>query len=207
MLEIVRNIALGISLAAPIGPVNVEVIRRGLGRGFLPAFSLSRGAASADTTYLLLIFFGLSSVINISVVKTLIWTFGAMVLIYLGYQSVKESLGNVVLDRAGTRSGRNSYVAGYIITISNPMTIVWWVGVFGAVLGSSIRDASRVAALSNSLTIIVGVIAWFFTLSLLLHWGRRFINETAMRYISLIAGLVLIGFGVHFGYRAIASRI
>lgn len=205
MLDIVQNIILGISLAAPIGPVNIEVIKRGSKHGFLPAFSLSLGAASADTTYLLLIFFGLSSLLDISAVKTLIWVFGAIILVYIGYQSLKEYFGKIDLEKAGSRSGGSSFVAGYLITVSNPMTIVWWIGVFGAILGSSVQDVSRVTALLNSLTIIVGVLMWFLTLSLLLHWGKRFINETAMRYISLIAGIVLIGFGVHFGYRALIS--
>lgn len=72
MTDIIRNIILGISLAAPIGPVNIEVIRRGLNFGFFPAFLLSIGAASADTTYLLLIYFGLSSFIKVPIIKTLI---------------------------------------------------------------------------------------------------------------------------------------
>lgn len=203
MLDVIQNIILGISLAAPVGPVNVEVIKRGLKHGFFPAFLLSLGAASADTTYLLLIYFGLSNFINIPMVKTSIWIFGAIVLLYLGYQSIKEYFEKLDLEKSKVKTRRNSFAAGYMITISNPMTIVWWLGVFGAILSSTIQTVTKTTALLNSLTIIVGVVLWFFALSILLHWGKRFVNEKTMRCISIITGLILIGFGLYFGYNAV----
>lgn len=164
MVDIIQEIILGISLAAPIGPVNVEVIRRGLRHGFLSALLLSLGAATADTTYLLLIYFGLSNFINIPLIKTSIWVFGAIVLLYLGCLSVKEYFDKIYFQKTNPKAGRNSFIAGYLITISNPMTIVWWLGVFGAIIGSSIQMVSKTAALLSSLTIIIGVILWFFIL-------------------------------------------
>lgn len=205
MLNLIQNIILGISLAAPIGPVNIEVIKRGLKHGFLPAFLLSLGAAAADTTYLLLIYFGLSKFINIPIVKTYIWFFGAIVLLYIGYLSVKEFFNRIDLENSNQKASRNSFIAGYLITISNPMTIVWWLGVFGAIIGSSIQNVSKTTALIGSLTIILGVLLWFFALAILLHFGKRFINEKTMRHISMFAGIILIGFGLYFGYNAIVS--
>jgi len=112
MLDVIQKIILRISLAAPVGPVNVEVIKRGLKHGFFPAFLLSLDAASADTTYLLLIYFGLSNFINIPVVKTSIWIFGAIVLLYLGYQSINEYFEKLDLEKAKVKTRRKSFVAG-----------------------------------------------------------------------------------------------
>ena len=205
MTDIIRNIILGISLAAPIGPVNVEVIRRGLNFGFFPAFLLSIGAASADTTYLLLIYFGLSSFIKVPIIKTLIWVFGGFVLLYLGFRSIKIFKVKVELNKSVPKTGRNSFISGYLITISNPMTIVWWTGVFGSILGTSIYNVSKTIALLNSLTIIIGVILWFFALSLILHWGKRFFKEKYVKYVNLTAGIILVGFGLYFLYNAVSA--
>jgi threonine/homoserine/homoserine lactone efflux protein len=205
MTDIIRNIILGISLAAPIGPVNIEVIRRGLNFGFFPAFLLSIGAASADTTYLLLIYFGLSSFIKVPIIKTLIWIFGGFVLIYLGYQSIKNFKVKVKLNKSVPKIGKNSFITGYLITISNPMTIVWWIGVFGSILGTSIYNVSKTIALLNSLTIIIGVILWFFILSLVLHWGKSVFKEKHIKYVNLTAGIILVGFGLYFLYNAAFS--
>jgi threonine/homoserine/homoserine lactone efflux protein len=203
MLNIIQNILLGISLAAPIGPVNIEVIKRGLKYGFWPAFLLSLGAATADSTYLIVIYFGFYNLLDIPIVKTIIWFFGTIVLLYLGYLNIKEHFDKFEFQNADLKGSKNAFIAGYLITISNPMTIVWWLGIFGAVMGSSIQNASKTVALLNSMTIIIGVVLWFFTLSLLLHWGKRFVNEKMMKYISTVAGVVLIGFGLYFGYNAV----
>ena len=203
MLTIFSNIILGISLAAPVGPVNIEVIKKGLQYGFFPAFLTSLGAVSADTTYLILVYLGLAHFIAIPLVKGMIWCLGAVVLLYLGYGSVKTSSETLVTR---DEKPRNSFITGYMITISNPMTIVWWLGVFGSLL-ASMGDISRINAFLNSLTIVIGVVLWFLALSLLLHWGRRVVNETTTRYISVVAGIVLIGFGLYFGYNVISLII
>ena len=52
MNEIVRNILLGLSLAAPLGPSSVAVIQNGLKWGFRRAFLTGTGVTLADTTYL-----------------------------------------------------------------------------------------------------------------------------------------------------------
>jgi threonine/homoserine/homoserine lactone efflux protein len=204
VINIIQNILLGISLAAPIGPVNIEVIKRGLSNGFFPAFTLSLGAASADTTYLILIYLGLSKFIHIPLVKSIIWIFGGVVLMYLGFLSIKEFCQKINLKSSAPKLNKNSYLAGYMITISNPMTIIWWLGVFGSILGTTVNSSLKLVALLSSLTIIVGVVVWFFILSVLLHWGKRFINETSLRRVSLIAGLILMGFGLYFEYSAIS---
>ena len=207
MLQILQNIVLGISLAAPIGPANIAVIKRGLKYGFLPAFLVGLGVVSADATYLLLIYFGLSNFINIPLVRIAIWIFGALVLFYLGYGSIKEYFGKINLEDSKIKEGSNSFIIGYMVNISNPMTIVWWVGVFGSILSSSIQNVSQTMALLNSLTILIGVLSWHFFVAVSLHWGRRLINESMMKYISLVFGLVLIGFGCYFGYNAFISII
>ena len=47
-IEILNKILLGVTLAAPIGPVSLEMIQRGLKSGFLSSFVVRLGAAVAD---------------------------------------------------------------------------------------------------------------------------------------------------------------
>src|SRR5437764_198584 len=46
-----RGCLLGIGAAAPIGPVNVEIARRTLRRGFRAGFALGCGAVTVDVGY------------------------------------------------------------------------------------------------------------------------------------------------------------
>lgn len=203
MNDVLRNVLLGISIAAPIGPASLAVIQNGLRRGFLRAFLTGLGITMADASILLVIFFGLSSFVHLPLFRVLIWTLGAIVLLYLGTQSIRESLGKIDLERTTVPTTGNPLWVGYMVNISNPLAIVWWAGIFGSLLGASAGRAAKLDALLSCSTILVGILCWHTTMSLLTHWGKRFLNERTARYILVIAGLALILFGIRFAYNAI----
>jgi threonine/homoserine/homoserine lactone efflux protein len=199
---LVQNILLGLSLAAPIGPVNLEIIKRGLNSGFRQAFLTGCGAMCADTTYLILIFFGLTAFLNFAFLKIFLGVLGSLILIYLGIMSAREYFkANTAETRR--RLFNSSFVTGYVLAISSPMTIVWWTGVFGALLASQTHIQTSASAFFSCLSILLGCFLWVLSLALALHFGKKIINEKITRLISLVAGCFLIVFGIYFLYRAL----
>jgi threonine/homoserine/homoserine lactone efflux protein len=83
------------------------------------------------------------------------------------------------------------------------MTIVWWTGVFGALLAAQAITPTNISAFFSCLSILLGCFLWVFFLATALHWGKKIINEKITRRISLFAGIFLIGFGIYFLCRAI----
>jgi threonine/homoserine/homoserine lactone efflux protein len=205
MNDILRNILLGISIAAPIGPSSLTVIQNGLRRGFMRAFLTGLGVTMADATILLVIYFGLSGFVHLPLVKVLIWTLGAIVLFYLGSMSIREARGKIDLEAAKVSTTGNPLWVGFLVNISNPIAIVWWIGIFGSLLGSAASRAAKMDALLSSSTILIGILCWHSTTSLLTHWGRRFLNERTARVILVVAGVALILFGIRFAYNAIRT--
>jgi L-lysine exporter family protein LysE/ArgO len=206
MAEIVRNILLGISLAAPIGPSGVAVIRGGLQRGFLHAFITGLGVTLADTTYLLVVFFGLARFMTIPWVKVAIWSLGALILFYLGAQSLRQAQQAVDFEAAAPPAGRGPLLVGYFVNISNPIAVVWWVGIFGSLLGAA-AGRTQVETLLVSATILVGILSWHTSVSLLTHWGRRFLSRRATQAVALLAGSALLLFGARFAFQALATLL
>lgn len=205
MNEILRNILLGISLAAPLGPASVAVIQNGLKQGFQRAFLTGVGVTLADTTYLMLVFFGLSSFINAPIVKVLIWVFGSIILVYLGIQSLRDGTTSFVLEADIGPSSRSPLLAGYLINLSNPLAVIWWLGIFGSILSSAAAGSSRTSALMVSSTILAGILIWHSFIAFLTHWGKRFLNQKTIRFINILAGTVLILFGLRLAYLAIST--
>jgi threonine/homoserine/homoserine lactone efflux protein len=204
----VQNILLGLSLAAPIGPVNLEIIKRGLNSGFKQAFLTGAGAMCSDTTYLILIFFGLTSFLNFAFMKIFLGIAGGIILIYLGAASAKDFFRKAnATENKPYRLFKASFVTGYVLAISSPMTIVWWTGVFGALLAAQTHTQTNISAFFSCLSILLGCFLWVTSLSIALHWGKKIINEKFTRLISLFAGLFLIAFGMYFLYRAISLII
>ena len=205
---LVQNILLGLSLAAPIGPVNLEIIKRGLNSGFKQAFLTGAGAMCSDTTYLILIFFGLTSFLNFAFMKIFLGIAGGIILIYLGAASAKDFFRKAnATENKPYRLFKASFVTGYVLAISSPMTIVWWTGVFGALLAAQTHTQTNISAFFSCLSILLGCFLWVTSLSIALHWGKKIINEKFTRLISLFAGLFLIAFGMYFLYRAISLII
>ena len=59
---VVRGVILGVSIAAPVGPIGILCIRRTLAEGRLVGFICGLGAATADLFYGALTAFGLTLV-------------------------------------------------------------------------------------------------------------------------------------------------
>ena len=88
---IIQQIVLGISLAAPVGPINIEMLKRGIERGFWHAWVVGIGGMTADVLFMLLIYFGLSSVFMYTYVQAFMYC-RVFLLFYLGFQSVKQGI-------------------------------------------------------------------------------------------------------------------
>lgn len=205
---LLQNILLGLSLAAPVGPVNVEIIRRGLKSGFRQALLTGAGAMSADATYLTLIFFGLISFLDIPAIKIILGIAGGVILLYLGLTGIKEFFQkSPAAAKEPRRLFKNSYAAGYTLAFFSPMTIVWWTGVFGATLAAQTNTVNNVNAFLSCLSILLGCFFWVLFISTALHWGKKIVNDKFMRFFSLIAGAFLIVFGIYFLQRAIGLMI
>jgi threonine/homoserine/homoserine lactone efflux protein len=207
MFGVATSILLGISLAAPIGPLSVEVIKRGLRRGFFAAFSVCLGGAAGDLFYLLLTFFGLAPFLTMPIVKTTVMFFGSIVLIYLGIQSILDGFREGSFLNDEEESGKNAFILGFTLAVINPMSVVWWLGVFGAVLGSAPPESFTFLALVGHLAIIVGVLIWSLFLSTVLHFGKTFVTETRMKIVSVAAGTFLLLCGLKIIFNELSSLL
>jgi threonine/homoserine/homoserine lactone efflux protein len=211
MDEILRNVLLGITLAAPIGPAGVAVIQSGLRSGFQRAFLTGLGITTADLTYMLLVYLGLSSFISIPAVKVAIWGIGTLVLLYLGVQSIREGSRKIDFDPNAempiVAGSRNPYLVGYLVNISNPIAVVFWLGIFGSLITAGSGRRPGLEALIGGSSILAGILIWHTSMSILTHWGKRYVNNRTARVVSIVAGLALVGFGLRFGFNAISTLL
>src|SRR3982751_2213468 len=81
---ILKGILLGLGAAVPIGPVNVEIVRRTLRGGFLGGFALGCGAVTVDVCYAVLSSLGFGLLLNRPVFYWPLSVGGIALLTYLG---------------------------------------------------------------------------------------------------------------------------
>lgn len=198
----ISYVLLGLSLSAPIGPINAAQLDKGIKSGFMPAWLLGVGAMAADILYMILVYLGVVHFIETPFMKTFLWLFGFFVLMYTGIESL-YSANRVAKDRtSGVESAASSLLSGFLLSMTNPLSILFWLGIYGSVLAETAATYHIRDLIIYSSAIILGVFLWDLFLACLASGFRKFLTTRILTFISILSGLSLIGFGLYFGLEA-----
>ncbi|HAL55697.1 MAG TPA: lysine transporter LysE [Bacteroidetes bacterium] len=191
---LLEGIVIGFSLALPVGPIGILCIRKTLAEGHVPGFIIGLGAASADAIYGCIAAFGLSVVSNL-LLSQQIWfrLIGGVFLCYLGIKTFIARPANQSVPING-RGLLASYVSTFLLTLTNPISILAFIGIFAALgLGNGLD-------LSSAWTLVLGVflgsVLWFLTLSTSVTLFRDKISHVGLGWVNRISGILIIAFGV-----------
>lgn len=202
-------VLLGLSLSAPVGPISIAQIKAGLKNGFWNAWFLGLGAMSTDVIFMLLIYYGAVSFLTTPLAKLILWIAGFVLLLYLGYESIREARSTVQITDSDAKKEHvgSSFLSGFLLALSNPLNIVFWIGIYGSVMASTIDVIGKQDTLLYSSAIIVGICIWDIFVAIVTHVSRKAITPHLMKHVSIAAGIVFIGFGIYFGYSAVQQAI
>lgn len=195
---------LGLSLAAPIGPINAAQLDRGIKEGFLNAWMVGIGAMIADMLYMLAVYMGIVQFLEIPIVKIFLWLFGFFVLVYTGIECIAGA-GKIVSQSRGHKGESiiKSFFSGFFMSLSNPLTILFWLGIYGSVLAKTVHTYDASQLFLYSFAIFSGITLWDLFMALLASSFRKLLTAKILVMISILSGLSLIGFGCYFGYEAV----
>ncbi|WP_144548982.1 LysE family transporter [Peribacillus simplex] len=195
-------VLLGLSLAAPIGPINAAQLDKGIKKGFWHAWIFGWGAILADFVFIALVFFGVVHFLDNPFMKTFLWLFGFFVLTYTGIESLLSAGKIEVNARKAQDSLFSSFLTGFIMSLSNPLSILFWLGIYGSILANSASKYDMDHLLFYSSGILVGLLTWDFAMAIIASTFRRFLSKPILMGISIISGISLIGIGIYFAIQA-----
>jgi threonine/homoserine/homoserine lactone efflux protein len=189
----VEGVLIGLSVAAPIGPMSMLTMRRAIERGFLAGSLSGLGIALADASYATVAAVGLSSLSNLLVDhQQLIRIAGGIALLYIG-ASILRSARTPATSRPETlRSAGLGRVVGtmYVLTLSNPTTILSFAAIFGG-LGVGLGNNSA-ESLLLVLSVFLGSMLWWLALCGFLSKIRTRLNSQWVSRIDLAAGAIIL---------------
>lgn len=194
---------LGISLAAPIGPINTAQIDKGIKGGFFHAWLVGLGAMVADAVYMILVYLGVVHFLETPFMKTFLYFFGFFVLVYTGIESIIGAGKIAASQRQRNEPLLKSFLSGFFMSLSSPLTILFWIGIYGSVLVNTVASSGMNQLVLYSGTILLGVLLWDVTMACVASGFRKYLTEKILVWISIFSGLSLIGFGIYFGINAI----
>ncbi|AIK32113.1 LysE family transporter [Bacillus anthracis] len=192
---------LGLSLSAPMGPINAAQLEKGIRSGFFHAWILGIGALLADVIYMALIYLGVIHFLEKDIIKLFLWSFGAFVLIYTGIESLKNANQISISNTRNDDSIIKSFFSGFFMSLSNPLTILFWLGIFGSILAKAASSYSKEQLLLYSFGTILGIFIWDIMMASTSSIFRKILNTRILSLITVISGISLIIYGLYFGFQ------
>jgi threonine/homoserine/homoserine lactone efflux protein len=150
---------LGWSIAWPPGPINTEMVRRGLVRGFWAAYGLGLGACSGDALWAAAVVLGAGTLFDAAGTRFALALVSIALLLLLAVLFLRGAWHGLVAQRAGTLvesagrfdSSRAGYLLGLSLALSSPWNIAFWLAVIG-------RPGTIQGGIATSLIVAGGVI-------------------------------------------------
>lgn len=193
--HLIKGLVIGLSIAVPVGPIGILCIRRTLTRGRMVGFLSGLGAATADAFYGAVAGFGLTFLSNFLLGQQ-VWLrlIGGAILCYLGIRTFvsKPAEQGVSLEENSLWS---AYLSTFFITLTNPMTILFFVAVFAG-LGVGNAGDHYASAGILVLGVFIGSAMWWLILCGFTGILQSLFNFTRLQWLNRISGLIILGFGL-----------
>jgi len=191
----IKGIIIGLSIAVPVGPIGILCVRRTLTQGRLIGFLSGLGAATADAFYGAVAGFGLTFLSNFVIgQQTGLRLIGGGLLCVIG---IKTFLSRPV--EQGSPVGKDTpwraFLSTLVLTLTNPMTILFFAAVFaGLVVGRGGNHYVSAAILVSG--VFIGSASWWLILSGFTGLLRELFNVKRMQWLNRVSGLIIVGFGL-----------
>lgn len=195
LLLFARSLLLGLAIAAPLGPIGALCINRTLERGFWAGVAGGLGTAFADAIYASLAAIGFSTfAVALAVIDSPLKLLGGLFMLWLGWKSMMPKPPRAAAE-VGARDLFGTIAATFVLTITNPMTILAFAAMFAALGLTDTPGAFNAAIVVTG--VFAGSLLWWFVLSGGVVIARRRLPPEFSKWVSRLSGLVLIGFGLY----------
>jgi threonine/homoserine/homoserine lactone efflux protein len=190
-----KGLAIGFSIAVPVGPIAILCISRTLKDGWGLGLTSGFGAATADMLYGGIAAFGIRAVSEFLLDQQMwIRLLGGLFLTFLGIRIIFSTLSEVEIP-SSRRGLLSAYLSTLVLTLSNPLTILY----FGAVF-AGFDLISESVSYSDSIMMVFGVFLgsslWWFILSSGVSILRARFNDSLLKWVNRLSGGVIITFGI-----------
>jgi L-lysine exporter family protein LysE/ArgO len=175
LTEAAEAALLGFALAASPGPVNALAFAHGLRDGASRALLLILGADTADLLYAALVMLGAAPFVNRPAVQIVLAIAGGLFLARLAVLNLRAAWRP---DTEAVGAGRETsrlavYREGFLVALFSPLTIVFWMSVFGGYYAAAAARGSRMPPALLLASLMAGAAAWTACAALIIHFGRK----------------------------------
>ena len=187
-----QGLTMGLAYVAPIGMQNLFVINSALTNKRQRALLTALIVIFFDITLSLACFFGIGTIMQkFKWLQMVILCVGSLIVIYIGISLLRAKTQDLEKDQP-TMSIKKTISSACVVTWFNPQAIIdgtMMLGAFHVTLaaGQETPFITGVACASFS---------WFIGLTFLISLISSKFNAKVMRWINIVCGVIIIGYGL-----------
>lgn len=195
MKKYLDGLKFGMLLQLAVGPMCLMVFNTAKNVGFLVALTLVLAIALVDAFYIILASLGVSKILDKPKIKKAFKIIGSFVLIIFGANIILNVFNiNIIPGLNLKPTSSNIFIQGLILTLSNPITIVFW----GSVLTTKIIEdkLNKKELIVFSVGLVSSTLIFLTFVALLGIVLSSFIPENVSKIMNIIVGILIIFFGI-----------
>ena len=200
----IKGFLVGLSVAAPIGPVAIFCIRQTLSFGTLAGLTAGLAVSFADGVYSWLAAASTRLVEHLIQSYSLwLYLFGGSFLVFLGI-TVFRSPPLQQNNAAGlSRNLFKSFYRTLLLTFASPMTTLLFIGMFTA-YGVFETPLPSEGLLSLVVGVFFGALSWWTFLATCIGFIKKRFNAPFFKYINYVSGSLITAYGAFTIYKFIS---
>lgn len=192
---LIKGLRFGMLLQFAIGPMCLFVFNSSVNYGFFTGIAVVLAIALVDAIYITLAGFGLATVINKKGRKKLLKYLGAAVLLLFGVNTIVSTLGYSIIPSISIKtSSSNLFLQAFLMTASNPLTIIFWSGVFSSQVIEN--NMSKANMLPFGAGCVLSTLLFLTAIAILGSTVGIFLTSAVMFWLNIVIGCFLIFFGL-----------
>lgn len=191
---LLAGVAVGLAVAAPLGPVNLLVIRASLARRWQSGMIVGSGALAADILLATIAISGVRAIEQfVATYHSALLIIAGLVLLAIGFSAVRSHVSSEQL--ADSPDAKSVYL-GFFLTITNPGSFLGFLTLFGG-LSNALQLAQ---SLASSIVVVLGVaiggLLWWFVLSFGIAKLKAHVSAKTIDRINHWTGVIIIACGI-----------
>jgi len=199
---IFKGFKFGMLLQLAIGPMCLMVFNTSAAHGFFTGLVLVIAIAVIDAIYIMLSGLGVAAIMNKKNVRVVIKILGCIILVLFGVNAIFSTMQVSFLPEIhifSHSSNGNIFIQGLLLTASNPLTIIFWSGVFSTQVVEN--DLSKRQLISFGFGCVMSTLIFLTLISLGGSILNGFLPSSVIHVLNDLVGVVLIFFGIRLLFK------
>lgn len=199
---ILKGLKFGMLLQFAIGPMCLMVFNTSTLYGFRHGLYLVFAIAFIDALYIALSCIGVASIINKKKILSVIKPIGCLVLVLFGTNILLSVFDLSCLSRIAwipNTSSESIFLQGLLLTASNPLTIVFWSGVFSTQIIENKWNKKQLALFG--IGCVMATIIFLTVIAMLGSMLSNFLPQIIVKFLNAMVGIILIFLGIRILFR------